>query len=160
MTIERKFLVVSDDTQESETAAVFAAMRASIVGAGLVVLRLAQRPGFGHWRGIDDEMRDETREAALLEASELADKLKLRAGITPEIEIEEGDLLTAIQMVVERDKSIKVLVLASGKKRRHPGPLVARLGQGKQIVDRPIAVTVVPGHLTDEELNEMGGMTV
>jgi hypothetical protein len=48
-------------------------------------------------------------------------------------------------------------VLAAGTG-RGPGPLVSRLAKGKRLAARPIAVTVVPGDVTDAQLDEIGGL--
>jgi hypothetical protein len=50
-------------------------------------------------------------------------------------------------------------VLAAGAGRLGPGPLVSRLAKGKPLAARPIAVTVIPGNLTDKQLEEIGGLT-
>lgn len=158
MSQPRKFLVVADDTDESESAALFAGMRATAVGAGLVILRLARPSGFGHWRGLDEEMRSEARDSAMIEARQLAAKVAERTGATAEIVVREGEPVSAIGDTVKGDDAIKVLVLAAGHGRGGPGPLVSRIGKGKPIAGRPIAITVVPGNLTEEQLNEMGGL--
>ena len=62
----------------------------------------------------------------------------------------------AIRKLVDRDPSIKVLILAASMG-RSPGPLVSRLAKGKRIAARPIAVTVIPGDVTDAQLGEIGG---
>ena len=156
--VTRKFLVLSDDTEEAMSAAVFAAMRAAIVGAGLVVLRIARPSGFAHWRGLDEEMRAEARDAALFEARAFADQIHQRVGVVSEIVVGDGDPIAAIHDIVSKDENIKVLYLGAGTGKRGPGPLVARLGKGKPLAGRPIAITVVPGGLTEAEMNEMGGM--
>ena len=158
MNEHRRFLIVFDNTHECETAAMFAAMRAHAVGAGLVILRTAQTAGFAHWRGLDEEMQAEARDAALFEARALAERIQAKTGIDPEIVIRDGQAVAAIADVVDDDPAIKVLVLASGsEKNRGPGPLVTRMAKGKPLANRPLAVTVVPGRLTENELNEMGG---
>ena len=158
MSDHRKFLIVFDNTHECEIAAMFGAMRARAVGAGLVILRTAQTAGFAHWRGLDEEMQAEARDAALFEARSLAERIKNKIGIDAEIIVKDGQAVPAISEVVDNDNAIKVLVLASGsEKKRGPGPLVSRLAKGKPLANRPLAVTVVPGRLTESELNEMGG---
>ncbi|MEM6625816.1 MAG: universal stress protein [Pseudomonadota bacterium] len=159
MSVDRKFLVVSDESDECASAARFAGMRAKVVGAGLVILRVARGSGFGHWRGLDEEMGREAREAAMIEARRLAEDVEAYCGQSSEIVIKDGDALDAIRGLTASDPTIKVLVLGSGTGRKGPGPLVTRLGRGKPLADRPLAVTVVPGQLNDEELAEMGGMT-
>ena len=157
MSANRKFLVVSDNTEECEAAAMYAAMRVKAVGAGLVIMRVARVPGIGHWRGLDEAMRTEARDAALFELRAMAERVKARVGIEPEIVIREGQAVPAIHDVVGADPAIKVLVLAAGHGKSGPGPLVSRIGKGKPLAERPLAITVVPGNLSDLELREMGG---
>ena len=61
-------------------------------------------------------------------------------------------------LVIDDDPAIKVLILAAAPGWR-PGPLVSRLAKGKPIASRPIAVTVIPGGLSDEQLTEIGGFS-
>ncbi len=158
MSTARKFLTIADDTAECESAVMFAGMRAHAVGAGLVILRVAQTNGFGHWRGLDEEMRGEARDRALLDARQLAARVLERTGAEAEIVIREGEPVAAIHDTVKSDDAIKVIVLAAGQSRRGPGPLVSRIGKGRPLAGRPVAITVVPGDLTEEQLDEMGGL--
>ena len=55
--------------------------------------------------------------------------------------------------LIEEDEDIAILVLAAGTGKEGPGPLVSNLA--KAAGDYPIPVAIVPGHLTDEELDAM-----
>jgi hypothetical protein len=155
----RKFLAVSDETEECTTALIFAGMRAKAVGAGLVVLRCAKVPGMGGWIGLDRDISQDAVDAARLKVTQHADAVEGRTGVRAEIVVSEDDPIDAIRDLVEGDPAIKVLILAAGSGRSGPGPLVSRLAKGKPIAARPIAVTVIPGDLTDAQLDEMGGLT-
>ena len=155
--ISRKFLAVSDETEECVKALVFAGLRAKAVGSGLVILRCAESPGLGGWIGLDKDISQDAMDSARLKATRHADAVESRAGVKAELVVSEDDPVDAIRKLVDRDMSIKVLVLAAGMG-RSPGPLVSRLAKGKPIAARPIAVTVIPGDLTDAQLNEIGGL--
>lgn len=155
----RKFLAVSDETEECLTALIFAGMRAKAVGAGLVVLRCARSPGMGGWIGLDRDISQDAIDAARIKVTRHADAVEARTGVTPEIVVVEEDPIDAIRKLVDDDPSIKVLILAAGSGRMGPGPLVSRLAKGKPVAGRPIAVTVIPGDLTDKQLDEIGGLT-
>ena len=86
-----------------------------------------------------------------------ADIIESRVGIKAELVISEDDTVDAIRALVKKDLAIKSLILAAAPGWR-PGPLVSRLAKGKPVSSRPIAVTVIPGKLTDEQLQEIGGM--
>jgi hypothetical protein len=154
----RKFLAVSDETEESMSALMFAAMRAKAVGAGMVILRCARVPGLGGWVGLDKEISQDAIDSARLKAVSHANVLEEKVGVKPEIVISEEEPVDAIRKLVSDDPAIKVLILAAAAGWR-PGPLVSRLAKGKPIANRPIAVTVIPGGMTDEQLTEIGGLS-
>jgi len=140
------------------SALVFAAMRAKAVGAGLVILRCARVPGLGGWVGLDKDISQDAVDAARVKATQHADQVEARTGVKAELVVSEDEPIDAIRKLVDGDPAIKSLVLAAGSGRLGPGPLVSRLAKGKKIATRPIAVTVIPGELTDKELDEMGGL--
>jgi hypothetical protein len=156
--LSRKFLAVSDETDECVSALLFAAMRAKAVGAGMVVLRCARVPGIGGWVGLDKDISQDAIDSARIRAVAHAGIVEQRVGIKPELVISEEEPVDAIRDLVKNDPAIKVLILAAASGLR-PGPLVSRLAKGKPIASRPIAVTVIPGGLTDEELQEIGGLS-
>lgn len=155
--VSRKFLAVSDETEECVSALVFAGMRAKAVGAGLVILRCARAPGSGGWLGLDKDISQDAIDAARLMANQHADIVEKRTGVKADVVVDDDEPIDAIRKLVDGDPAIKSLVLASGLG-RSPGPLVSRLAKGKPIAERPIAVTVIPGGLTDRDLDEMGGL--
>jgi hypothetical protein len=155
----RKFLAISDDSDECTTALVFAGMRAAAVHAGLVLLRCVRAPGAGGWIGLDKEISRDAVDSAKLKVAVHVELVESRTGVKPEIQIIEDDPVDAIRTLVDTDPAIKVLVLASGFGRSGPGPLVTRLAKGKPLASRPIAVTVIPGDLTPAQLVEIGGLT-
>jgi hypothetical protein len=156
--LSRKFLAVSDETEECLTALIFAGMRAKAIGAGLVVLRCARVPGVGGWIGLDKDISQDAVDAARVKATQHADQVEARTGVKPELSISDDEPIDAIRKLVDGDPAIKVLILAAGTGRMGPGPLVSRLAKGKPVASRPIAVTVIPGNLTDKQLDEIGGL--
>jgi hypothetical protein len=154
----RKFLAMSDDSEECRVALIYAGRRAKAVRAGLVMLRCARAPGLGGWIGLDQDISQDAVDAARLKAAEHAKLVEERTGTVPEVVVSDEDPLDAIRKVVEQDAAIRQLVLAAGSGRWGPGPLVSRLGKGRALAERPVAVTVVPGDLTDAQIDEMGGM--
>lgn len=155
--ISRKFLAVSDETEECFKALVFAGMRAKAVGSGLVILRCAETPGLGGWIGLDKDISQDALDSARLKATKHADAVETRVGVKAELVVSDEDAVDAIRKLIDKDTAIKVLVLAAGTG-RGPGPLVSRLAKGKRLAARPIAVTVIPGDLSDAELDEIGGL--
>jgi hypothetical protein len=155
--LSRKFLAISDETEECMSAMVFAGMRSKAVGAGLTILRCARVPGLGGWIGLDKDISQDAIDSARLKATQHADVVEARTGVTAELVISEDDTVDAIRTLIDKDTAIKVLILAAAG-RGGPGPLVSRLAKGKRLASRPIAVTVIPGDVTDAQLNEIGGL--
>jgi hypothetical protein len=156
--MSRKFLAVSDETEECLSALTFAGMRSKAVGAGLVILRCARVPGLGGWIGLDKDISQDAIDAARVKATQHADAVEARTGVMAELVVVDDEPIDAIRKLIEGDPAIKVLILAAGTGRLGPGPLVSRLAKGKPIANRPIAVTVIPGDLTDKQLDEIGGL--
>ncbi len=75
------------------------------------------------------------------------------AGITPERAIREGDVAEEILKMIDEDEDIGILTLAAGIGNEGPGPLVTNLA--KNAGTYPIPVAIVPGHLTDDELDAL-----
>ena len=70
--------------------------------------------------------------------------------------IESGEPQAAIRKVVGEDPEIKILVLASAGGGRAPGPLVAAvLKQGAAFTGRKLPVTIVPGELTESDIEDL-----
>ncbi len=155
--VTRKFLAVSDETEECMAALVFAAMRAKAVSAGLVVLRCARVPGLGGWIGLDRDISEDAMDSARLKALKHIEAVERRVGIRGELVVSEDEPLDAIRKLINKDQTIKSLILAAAPGWR-PGPLVSRLAKGKPIASRPIAVTVIPGDMSDTQLDALGGL--
>ena len=103
--------------------------------------------------GVADIMRAEAHEEANAMLAKFAARSNGIAGITPECVIREGEAAEEILKLIEEDEDISVLVLAAGVDTEGPGPLVSHLGSTAGTF--PVPVAIVPGHLTDDELDAM-----
>jgi nucleotide-binding universal stress UspA family protein len=145
---------VIDDTAECDRAVYFAARRAARVGAGVIMLRVIETHDRNQqWIGVADIMKAEAHEEANAALDKYATRANGMAGITPERVVREGGTADEILGLIEDDEDIAILVLAAGTGKDGPGPLVASVGGAAG--DYPIPVAIVPGHLSDEELDAM-----
>jgi nucleotide-binding universal stress UspA family protein len=149
-----KFLVVIDDTAECDRALYFASRRALRIGASVVMLRVIETHDRNQqWLGVADIMRAEAHE----EANSVLDRHGARAssitGVMPERVIREGDKADEMLKLIDEDEDIAVLILAACASDEGPGPLVSSLA--KSAGTFPIPVAIVPGHLSDEDLDSM-----
>ena len=151
----RKFLVVVDDSPEFDAALRYAARRAKSTGGRVVLLRVIPVSSDEHWSGVREEIQRQQRAEAEALLTRLGEEAGARSGAQPVFLIEEGDPQSAIRKVVGADPDIKILVLASGEGGR-AGPLVADLlKQGAAFTGRKLPVTIVPGELTDKEIEDL-----
>ena len=149
-----KLLVVIDDTEECDRAVYFASRRAARIGGGVVMLRvLEMQDQSQQWLSVADVMRAEAHDEADAELSKYVARANGIAGITPERVVREGDKAEEILKLIDEDEDIFVLVLAAGTGSEGPGPLVTDIG--RTAGDFPIPLAVVPGHLTDEEIDAL-----
>jgi nucleotide-binding universal stress UspA family protein len=149
-----KFLVVIDDTPECDRAVYYASRRAARVGVNVVMLRVIETHDRNQqWLGVADIMRAEAQEEANAMLAAAAARANGVAGITPERVIREGETAQEILDLIEEDEDIAVLVLAAAVDKEDPGPLVS--GLSKNAGSFPIPLAIVPGHLSDEELDAM-----
>ena len=149
-----KFLVVIDDSPECDRAVYYASRRAARLSTTLVMLRVIEMHGSNQqWLGVADIMRAEANEGANAALDKFATRANGIAGITAERIVREGDKAEEILKLIDEDEDIAVMVLAAGTGKDGPGPLVSNLG--KSAGSYPIPVAIVPGHLSDEELDAM-----
>jgi nucleotide-binding universal stress UspA family protein len=149
-----KLLVVIDDTEECDRAVYYASRRAARIGATVIMLRVIETHDRNQqWLGVADIMRAEANEGAEAELSKYAARANGIAAITSERVVREGDKAEQILDLIDVDEDIFALVLAAGTSTEGPGPLVATIG--RTAGDYPIPVVIVPGHLTDEEIDAL-----
>lgn len=150
---KRKFLAVVDATAECTRAAAYAARRAKASGGSVVLLYVVEPADFPQWLGVEEIMRAEAASEANARLARIAEDIRETVGIEPEVVTREGVVTEEILALVEADREIAILVLAAGLSSEGPGPLVAAVA-GKPSAF-PIPVTIVPGSLTDEEIDAL-----
>ena len=135
-------------------------MEASDGSSDRVRLGLARGPAVGRrlLRGlrVSAGERQEREEAQALLRS-LADQVIGETGLPPEFIIQQADSTrAALKAVVAADPDIKVLILATSTAGRGPGPLISAIAkEGVGFSGRKLPVTVVPGDLTDAEIEAL-----
>ena len=150
-----KFLVIIDETPECDRALYFATRRAARVGASVIMLRvIGTQDRNQQWLGVADIMKAEANEEAKGALDRAAERArKIYSKIKPERVVREGDTATEILGLIENDEDIALLVLAAGVSKEGPGPLVTSLSTTAG--EFPIPIAVVPGHLSDEDIDAL-----
>jgi nucleotide-binding universal stress UspA family protein len=151
---KRKYLVVIDDTEECERAVHWAAKRAGRTKSQIIMLRVIETTERNQqWLGVADIMKAEAMEAANKALDKYAAQAKKIARLKPDRVIREGNTAEEVLKLIDEDADIGILVLAAGTGKEGPGPLVTNLA--KTASSFPIPVAIVPGHLSDGDLDAM-----
>src|SRR5215510_3252652 len=112
---------------------------------------VADRNASCHRTGRPQSAMAEQQEAANAALDKFAARAKEIAQITPDRVIREGSTAEEIVKLIDEDADIGILVLAAGTGKEGPGPLVSNLA--KTAGTFPIPVALVPGHLSDDEID-------
>ncbi len=149
----RTYLVLVDDSPEARVALRFAARRASKTGGAVEVLATVQPQDFVQWGGVQAAIEEEQR--LRIEASVAASvgEIMDAAGMTPEIVVRAGDPVQVVRAYVGTRDDIAALVLGAAPA-GHPGPVVANF-TGNDAGKLPCPVLIVPGSLSDEQLEKL-----
>ncbi|MEK9661607.1 MAG: universal stress protein [Alphaproteobacteria bacterium] len=148
------FLVVVDNSPEMKVALRWACLRARRTGGRVGLLRVIDKADFQHWAAVGNLMREEARQEAerlLMEYAGLA--MQIHGGV-PVLYIREGDVKKAVVDLIDEEPQIRTLVLAASASGKGPGPIVSHLMK-RIIGGLRIPITVVPGGLSDEQIDAL-----
>lgn len=151
-----KFMVVVDKTPECMRAVHFASRRVARTGASMLMLAVVAPPDNFEWIGVGEAMIEEASEEAQKRLDAAAREARSAAGVEPEQAIRVGNRADEIIKLINEDEDISFLVLAAGSGKEGPGPLVSTLA-GKAAASFPVPIVIVPGSLSDEEIDALAG---
>ncbi len=151
---DRVFLVVVDETEEMKVALRFACLRARRTGGRVALLYVIEPAEFQHWMAVGDLMREEARSEGEQLLQRLAAQVNELVGTIPVLYVREGKVREELFKLLDEEPRISVLVLGANTGSRGPGPLVSAL-TGKMIGKLRVPITVVPGNLGDEDIDQV-----
>ena len=147
----RVYLVIIDETEEARLALRFAARRAADTGGAVHILALVPRQQFNAFGGVQATIEEEARDRAEVMATGAAGELFSESGKMPQIAVRVGDGHGVIKEYLEEHPEVAALVLAAAQ--GNPGPLVTHFSANAGSL--PCPVFIVPGSLTDEEIDRL-----
>ena len=148
------FLVVVDDSEEMHQALQFACGRARSVGGRVALLYCIIPTTVSVWAGVGELMRQEAREEAEAKMAIHAAYVKELTNGTPILYVREGEISDELLNLIDDEHDISLLVLGADTQSETAGPLITFLmARGASRCRVPI--TVVPGNLTDEQLDAL-----
>lgn len=152
---KRTFLVVLDGTAESDKALRYAARRAKRTHGRVALLTVIEPSDFQHWMAVERLLESETRMEAERLLQEAADRARGLSGHLCALHLREGKRAEELMALLDEAQDISVLVLGADSGPKGPGPLV-RLLIDKMHGRFRTPITIVPGQLTDEEIDGIG----
>ncbi len=148
----RTFLVVVDETEEMRVALRYASRRAKATGGRVALLYVIDPSEFEHFMGVREIMREEKRQEAEETIKKLGDVIVGDSGQIPVVYMREGNRRDELLKILDEEPAISILVLGAGTGPEGPGPLISHM-IGKAAGKVRVPITIVPGHLTDEQLS-------
>ena len=118
------------------------------------MLRVIEPGDFQHWLGVEEIRRGEMLAEAQAILRLHTRKLKSYSNLEPEHVIREGNTAEEILKLIEEDPDIAILVLGASNDNEGPGPLVSSLAS-RGAGSYPIPITIVPGTLSEDEINAL-----
>jgi nucleotide-binding universal stress UspA family protein len=147
----RTFLCVVDESEELHQALRYACRRAKSTGGRVALLYVIEPVEFQHWMAVSHLMEEERREQAEEMLQVVASVVQKLSGTTPVVYIREGKLTEALMQLIEEENHFSILVVGASTGGEGPGSLINYLM--KRVGKLPIPVTIVPGGLSDEEID-------
>ncbi len=151
---DRVFLVVADDAPEAAVALRYASLRVRKSGGRVAILRVMEPVEGAEWGSIADMMRAEQRENAEQLLNGMGGQVIELTGVMPILIVREGNPRDELLALLAEDPRISILVLASSTDTSGPGPLITALA-GRSSGKMRIPMTIVPGAMTDEDLDRV-----
>jgi nucleotide-binding universal stress UspA family protein len=148
----RKFLVVVDETPESDRAVTFAAHRVRRTGGTVVLLAVIETAEFQQFLGVEEVMRAEARQEAERLLETRVSRISAIGNIRTETVVAEGPLVAAVEKAIASDAGIGILVLAAANSKDAPGSLVTAFTGRSASAAPPVIITIIPSRMTDDEI--------
>ena len=147
------FLAVFDGTDECKSAVRYAARRAQLNNANLLIVATVDTAEFTYWLSVNSKMIDNIEKESKEMLKVLSKEIQSYSNVECSYIIEHGSKLDVVKRLINEDEAISLLVLASNKKDKNPGVLVETIsGDGYSI-----PVVVLPGNLDDDSIDKLSG---
>lgn len=148
------FLVVVDDSEEMHHALQFACGRARAIGGKVGLMYCIAPAEFEYWAGVGELMRAEAREEAEAKMAIHASYSRELTGELPVMYVREGDVREELLSLIDEETQISLLVLGADTTSETAGPLITFM-MAKGAAKCRVPITVVPGNLTDDQIDAL-----
>ena len=147
----RTFLCVVDETQELHQALRYACRRARSTHGRVALLYVIEPVEYQHWMAVGHLMAEERREQAEEMLQVVSSVVQKLSGTTPVVYIREGKVTDQLMQLLATEKELSILVIGAAAGSEQPGRIVSHVL--KRVGKLPIPVTIVPGGLSDAQID-------
>ena len=109
---------------------------------------------FEYWAGVGELMRAEAREEAEAKMAIHASYARELTGELPVMYVREGDVREELLSLIDEETQISLLVLGADTTSETAGPLITFM-MAKGAAKCRVPITVVPGNLTDDQIDAL-----
>ncbi|WP_374656005.1 universal stress protein [Dongia sp.] len=153
-TMGRVFLIIVDESPELKVALRYACRRAAKSGGRVAMAYVMEPTDYQEWVGVSNLIRDEARTQAEAIMQKMAGEVQKLSGNFPILYFREGERQEEVMKLIDEEPTISILVLGAATGSKGPGPLISAL-TGKAIGKLRIPITVVPGNLSDTDIENI-----
>ena len=148
---DRYILVIADGSKEMEVALEYACARSKKTDRKIILATFIEPLDVLTTQGVQEIMKNEAREEAELRLQQASLIVKESTGLTPVLQLREGEIISELIALIEEEKNINVLVLAAKVDEKGPGPIISALTT-KEYSRLRIPVMIVPGNFSKEHI--------
>ena len=153
--VNTNFLVLVDDSEEMLVALKFACLRANSIGGKVTLAHIVEPSSGGeNWLSISSIAQQEGLKDAKSLLKQHVENVEKITGITPDTIIRKGTVAEEFINMINEEKTISIAVLAASANSSNPGPVINSL-MSKGIGSFHVPITIVPGSITDSELESI-----
>ena len=113
MSEDRYILVIADNSSEMNIALEYACARSKKTGRKIIIATFVEPIDVLTTQGVSEIMKNEARDEAEKRLKEAASFVKNKTGEIPILSVREGETISELKKLIDEEKNINVLVLAS-----------------------------------------------
>jgi len=152
MSDDRYILVIADGSKEMGVALLYACARSKKTNRKIIIATFIEPLDLLTTQGVTEIMQNEAREEAELRLQKASSIVKESTGMIPVLHLREGKIIEELINLIEEEKNINVLVLATKIDNDGPGPIISALTSTGYSRLR-IPVMIVPGNFSKEHIS-------
>ena len=156
MSEDRYILVIADNSSEMNIALEYACARSKKTGRKIIIATFVEPIDVLTTQGVSEIMKNEARDEAEKRLKDAASFVKNKTGEIPILSVREGETISELKKLIDEEKNINVLVLASKSDdtSKDPGPIITSLVTN-EITNLRVPIMIVPGNFSEEHISQI-----